>query len=683
MDTRKAIAMLAYLTVEGSADRESLAGLFWADSAPDRARATLRRTLSSLRGGIGPDAISADRDRVTLQPGHRSDLADFDSSIAETSTHGHDLGDVCASCLEPLQRVASLYRGDFLGAFSVKDAPEFEDWARSVTESYRLKAGEAFRRLAMAHAGQGDYGRALMAVGRWIALDELHEPAHRLAMLLHAWAGDRAGAIQAYRDCVAALDRELGVPPLEETTELYEAILDEDLPPAPGVRRSVRAHVAVPQEVRDMIDRHDAVATIEQMLDSMGDGPRLMVMTGESWMGKTRLLDHIRARAAEMGHRIVAGTAFRAESGLPYGVAVQLLADLDDGVEGIELLPDWVRDELYRLDPRSTTGAEQADMGQLGQLRLREAFLTLIETSASDRPVVLTIDDAQWTDPASANLLAHVQRRARRARLLTVIATRDLDSLHPALREIASEPDESIILRPLLGSDLGDQPDVDIDAILRATGGIPLLVQEAIESGGVEPESSSVSKYMDSRRRRMSELGHQVLAAAAVLDGMCDASLLKDTSGRTEEEVVEAVEELVAAGMLREQDDGRLTFTLDVLETVMYESTSLVRRRLLHRRAAEAMAARPRASQDVRVVTATADHLRAAGSDDAAIWYRRAGDLSRDVFANEEAAASYELALALGHPETGEIRLALGELAMARGDYETATQELRTAASHA
>ncbi len=90
----------------------------------------------------------------------------------------------------------------------------------------------------MAHAAQGDYGQAVIAVGRWIALDELHEPAHRLAMLLHAWAGDRAGAIQAYRDCVAALDRELGVPPLEETTELYEAILDEDLPPAPGVRRS-------------------------------------------------------------------------------------------------------------------------------------------------------------------------------------------------------------------------------------------------------------------------------------------------------------------------------------------------------------------------------------------------------------------------------------------------------------
>lgn len=685
VDTRKAIAVLAYLAVEGSADRDVLADLFWADSPPDRSRATLRRTLSALRGGIGHDAISADRNRVTLNPGHHSDIAGFESAMSETATHQHDPGDVCAACLLPLENATSLYRGDFLGAFSIKGSPEFEDWARSVTESYRLKAGDAFRRLAMAHAGEGNYGSALEAVGRWIGLDELHEPAHRLAMLLHAWAGDRAGAMQAYRACMAVLDRELGVPPLEETTGLYEAILDEDLPPAPGARRQVRSHaVPVRPAPRDMIDRHEAVDTVERALASIGGGPRLLVVTGDSWMGKTRLLDYLNARANEIGHRVAAGTAFRAETGLPYGLAVQLLAGLDITSESTGGLPDWVRDELYRLEPRQSPGLEPLDSGQLGQLRLREAFLNLVETIASQLSLVLIIDDAQWIDPASANLLAHVQRRARTTHLLTVISTRGLDSMHPALRELASEPDETIVLSPLRATDLADdQPDVDIAAILHATGGIPLLVQEAIESGGVDPDSSTVAKYMESRRRRMSALGRQVLAAAAVLDGMCDAPLLKDTSGRTEEEVVEAVEELVSAGLLREQEDGRLSFTLDILETVTYESTSLIRRRLLHRRAAEAIAGRTRAEHDVRFVTAIADHSRAAGSDDVAVWYRRAGDLSREVFAIDEAAASYELALALGHPDTGAIRLALGELAMARGDFEAATRELRTAASHA
>ena len=215
VDTRKAIAMLAYLAVEGVVDRDHLAGLFWAESSPERARGTLRRTLSALRAAIGSEAIEADRSRIELTSGHQSDIDLFDQAVEETGHHEHDPADVCERCVEPLTSATAMYRGDFLGAFSIKDAPDFEDWARTVAESYRLKAGDAFQRLAMALAGTGDYTSAIDAAVRWIDLDELHEPAHRLLMLLHAWAGDRPGAVEAYRRCVAVLDRELGVAPLE------------------------------------------------------------------------------------------------------------------------------------------------------------------------------------------------------------------------------------------------------------------------------------------------------------------------------------------------------------------------------------------------------------------------------------------------------------------------------------
>ena len=76
-------------------------------------------------------------------------------------------------------------------------------------------------------------------------------------------------------------------------------------------------------------------------------------------------------------------------------------------------------------------------------------------------------------------------------------------------------------------------------------------------------------------------------------------ALLRETSGRTEDEVVDAVEELVAAGLLREVPEGDgLAFNLDALERLTYDSTSLIRRRLLHRRAAAALA--DRASLGVR-----------------------------------------------------------------------------------
>ena len=683
VDTRKAIAMLAYLAIERAVDRNVLAGLFWADSSQDRARATLRRTLSALRAGVGLEAVHADRNRVELAPGYECDVDRFNAAVNETSGHEHDMEEVCDRCVEPLSSAAALYRGDFLGAFSVRDAPDFEDWARPVTEAYRLKAGEVFQRLAMALASTGDYNRAIETATRWIDLDELHEPAHRSLMLLQAWAGDRAGAIQAYRACVAVLDRELGVPPLEETTELYEAILDEDLPPAPAIRRAVRPVKASSAPVASqMLDRREQIGMSEDALDSARERGHLCLITGDSWMGKTRLLEHMAARGAERGYSTVISRAYRAETKLPYGVATQLLHPLIEAAEPSDL-PTWALDELGRLDPKLSTGERPPYAESLGQLRLREAFLTLIAAASATRPTLLMIDDAQWIDPASAALLAYISRRVEEVRALTVISARDEHSLDPAVRDMAGAAHHRIHLAPLEVEDVQSElPEPDLRQIIDETGGIPLLVEESLESGTVAPDSASVIGYMESRQHRLSDLARQVMAAAAVLDGMCDASLLRDASGRTEDEIVEAVEELVGAGLIREESDGHLGFTLDILEGVIYRSTSLIRRRLLHRRAAEALEALPRSRTDARLATSIAGHLRAAGSDEAAEWFHLSGDLTRAMFANVEAATSYETAIALGHPEVGSLRLALGELAMARGDYQTAMQELRAAAAH-
>lgn len=680
VDTKKAIALLAYLAIEGSAERDALAALFWADSSPERAKATLRRTLSALRGGVGPDTLEADRQRVSLVGYHECDVKVFEALVEETTTHEHAPADVCPLCVAPLARAAALYRGDFLGTFHVRDAPEFEDWARPVTESIRIRAGEVFKRLAMAHAATGDYSAAIETTARWIGLDELHEPAHRQLMLLHAWTGDRPGAVEAYNSCVAILDRELGVAPLEETTELFDAILDEDLPPAPAQRRGtkpVRATVAAPAQ--DMIDRQAAVTTLSTALDSAMSSGQVCVITGDSWMGKTRLLEHLAAESGSRGFRVVASRAFRAESNLPYGVATQLLQGILS-TSGAVALDPWATLELARLEPRLAPGQSVPATDRQGQVRLAEAFLSLVAGVAAQTPLVLTVDDLQWVDPASAALISYLVRRAKRGRMLLALGSRSLDALPEPLDDISAVDAWFIHLTPLMAGDLTDAPTADLDRILQATGGIPLLVKEAIDTG-IEPSSPSVLRYMESRQSRLSDLARQVLAAAAVLDGMCDAGLLRDTSGRTDEEIVEAVEELVAAGLIREELDGLLAFTLDVLEAVTYEGTSLIRRRLLHRRAAEAMQARPRARTDARLATAIAGHLRHAGSEDAAEWYRLAGDLARSVFAHDEAVVAYETAIALEHDSVPELRLALGELAMARGDYPTATRELRAAAA--
>jgi tetratricopeptide (TPR) repeat protein len=130
------------------------------------------------------------------------------------------------------------------------------------------------------------------------------------------------------------------------------------------------------------------------------------------------------------------------------------------------------------------------------------------------------------------------------------------------------------------------------------------------------------------------------------------------------------------------ESDG-LSFTLDALEKVAYDSTSLVRRRLLHRRAARAMAEGSHSRTDPQRAAAVAAQYQAAGDPEAAGWYHLAGDLARAVYAHDSARHFYETSLALDNAEVAQVRLALGELAMTAGDYDRARRELTTAASQA
>jgi hypothetical protein len=118
VDTRKAIALLAYLAV------------------------TLRRTLSSLGRARAEGWLDADREGIDLNPEETwVDVHRFHDLLAECRTHGHPEADVCPRCLPLLSEVVALYRDDFLAGFALRDSAPFDDWqffqaARSCAASW-------------------------------------------------------------------------------------------------------------------------------------------------------------------------------------------------------------------------------------------------------------------------------------------------------------------------------------------------------------------------------------------------------------------------------------------------------------------------------------------------------------------------------------------------------------------
>lgn len=209
-DTRKATALLAYLAVSQQPQRRAtLAALLWPDTDEQKARGALRRTLSVLRSALGDRWLDAEGETIDLDRANvRVDVTEFRRAVADGR----------------LAEAAKLYRGDFLEGFSLRDSPEFDDWQAAEADALRSGYADVLSRLASAAERDGDLAGALGYAKRRLAMDPLHEPAHRELMRLHARSGDRSAAVHQYREATRLLDRELGIAPAAETHALYDAI---------------------------------------------------------------------------------------------------------------------------------------------------------------------------------------------------------------------------------------------------------------------------------------------------------------------------------------------------------------------------------------------------------------------------------------------------------------------------
>ena len=120
---RKAVALLAYLAVEGQArTRDQLAALFWPDYEPEGAYAYLRRAIWELNKALGKGWLESDREKVGLAPEATLwlDVSNFEARL------GRDPAGLAVAI--------SLYRGEFMAGFTLRDAPDFDMWQRFMAE---------------------------------------------------------------------------------------------------------------------------------------------------------------------------------------------------------------------------------------------------------------------------------------------------------------------------------------------------------------------------------------------------------------------------------------------------------------------------------------------------------------------------------------------------------------------
>jgi predicted ATPase/DNA-binding SARP family transcriptional activator len=296
-DTRKILALVAYLAVTGQEtgsahhSRESLLALLWPDLEPSRARAVLRRNLSLLRSALQGEWLVTDRHSVGTDPGAGFwlDVDRFSRLAHAWQAHGHPQEQVCSQCLADLEEAAALYHGDFLEGFGLRDSEAFDEWQFFQAEELRQQLASVLERLARGYGDQDDPQAALPHARRWLALDLLHEPAHRELMKLYIQSGQRAAALRQYTECVRILDEELGLPPDAETTALYEQLrtmrTTGEAPPVQAWAAAPRHNL--PAQTTTFVGREEELAELSTRMQD--PACRLLTLLGPGGIGKTRL----------------------------------------------------------------------------------------------------------------------------------------------------------------------------------------------------------------------------------------------------------------------------------------------------------------------------------------------------------------------------------------------------------
>lgn len=231
LERRKSLALAAYLALtEQQVSRDVVAGLLWPELDDERARTAFRSALYALNAPFPFKWIQVDRKTLALNRDQVwVDVQTFLSLIREAGKHQHDAETLCDDCAAQYQQAAQLYTADFLSGFYLENNPEYSDWQFIQSQSLRREMIGILRRLAQHEAAQGHWTQAIDYTRRWLSLDELHEPAHRLLMRVLTANGQRSEALHQYERCVQLLDEELATIPEEETTRLYRSIQENRL----------------------------------------------------------------------------------------------------------------------------------------------------------------------------------------------------------------------------------------------------------------------------------------------------------------------------------------------------------------------------------------------------------------------------------------------------------------------
>jgi DNA-binding SARP family transcriptional activator/tetratricopeptide (TPR) repeat protein len=551
LPSRSAQSLMAYLALTSGAThrRETLAGLLWQDATETNARSYLRLALWRIRKSL---------DCAGLSWNDYLQISDISVTFNNLSEYWLDV-DVFLKSTDELSvgefiEAIRLYRGELLPGF-------YDEWIS--LERDRLEAAFYQKMNSLLDwLIQADKWEETLRWGEhWISHGHSPEPAYRALMRAHAGLGNPAMITATFERCVDSLDRDLSLEPSAETKRLYENLCKGEIGRSKATKTDLQKDaerqplffdVNLPQQIEKplFVTREPELNRLSQFLDLAISGRGVVAfVTGEAGSGKTALINEFTFQAQEAHEDVIVAYGYcNANTGigdpyLPFREILELLTGdvesrwsagaitekharflwnmipratqalveaghdlIDTFVSGANIFKRglmYTQEEaewLNRLDELLKQKASNPTLRNPQQIDLFNQYSKVLQILSRNNPLILVLDDLQWSDLGSISLLFHLGRNLLGSRILILGAYRPEEialgrgvNRHPlesVINELKREYGEIIIDvdqakdRVFVEEILDSEPNrLDIsfrDMLYRQTQGQPLFTIELL-----------------------------------------------------------------------------------------------------------------------------------------------------------------------------------------------------------
>jgi DNA-binding SARP family transcriptional activator len=724
----KGRALVAYLVLnqDRPVSRDELLDVLWPSQVPAAPEAALSSVLAKVRQVLGSEVIKG-RQALVLQlpPDSYIDVHAVAEQIERAEAFA---GGAPAAALEATQAV-----------LEVLDLPLLPDLDGEWIEAWRRRFDELAPRALEIAAGAGlalgasHLPAAERAAYELVSREPFKEAGYALLMQAQARQGNVAEALRTFEQVRVLLRDELGTHPSPSLVTLHDSLLHDDV-----TARSSAAPAVVKPGARELptvtsqmiegefVGREEFLRRLRvRWEETRAVQTRLVLLVGEAGVGKTRLAAEFAEEVHTGGGTVLYGRADE-EALLPHQPFVEALRRLVTGEDAaLTAAAEQDREVLWRLLPDLAPPAHAfeavAHDDNALRYRLFEAVTSLLCSASQRSPLLLILDDLHWADKSTLLLLRHLLRHPRLTDLLVVGTFRHVEvgRDHPLvdlLTDLRREHRYDRLTLPGLDDDatqtlVADRLGRDvtpqfIHRLREQTEGNVFFIEETIraliESGLADEEPvtegalerlgvpEGVAEIVGRRVSHLSALAAEVLTAASIVGRDFRLEIVAQVIGESCEQVMCALEESMAAGLVVEAADriDVFAFSHALVREVLYSELSVSRRVRLHHCVAEALE-RAAGSETVNPAELAHHFLLArhfTGPEPARRYTIAAGDRAMELLAYEEAVAHYKQAVTLfpddDEAERCEVLLALGR-AQWRAGSDAARLTFRTVADSA